>query len=165
MKDHDVRYQRMLKIQKRYGSIEPDYVIEDARDEKSPFHDDFNWDVEAVAMQAWRQTARRIIREFKFEKVVRNVTILSPLFRHDPQKGKEQGYVMMPETVHERKENLVKAELARAYGICNSSWQTIAGMDFDDDEQALADIEERLSKVVEELEILMQVFEKEAVAV
>ena len=155
----DIRYERMLTIEKRYGNIEPDFVVEDARDPKSPYHDDFNWNVEEVAWQAWRQTARRIIRDFSFEKIRRKVTIICPMFRHDPAKGNEQGYVLLPETMGERKYAMARQELRRAYGVLYGSWTVLVAMDSDESDEQLVWLEKEVEKLTKHLWALLQTIE------
>ena len=79
------------------GSITPDIVIEDARNEDSPLHSQFNWDVEEAAKQAWRETARRLIRSVRVKVEFTDITFSGKgrrEFIEDPMKGTgNQGYV------------------------------------------------------------------------
>ena len=165
MKNYDEKKDRLEKLWKKKGEIKPEDLVKDAQDPKSPFHNDFSWDDRELAEQARLQIARKILGEFRFEKVRRNTLLMCPMFRRDPSKGRKQGYVMIPEVKKQQNREIVSWELSRAYSYLNGSWLAIAGLNFNGDEQDLAAIEERLSEIVEELESMVQSLAKEMVAV
>ena len=69
------RAEKMLAVQalEKNGRIDPDDLIEAARDPKHPCHDDFTWDISAAARERWREQARELIREVKFSVEVVDV--------------------------------------------------------------------------------------------
>ena len=83
-KEADVIRDRLAKLYKKHGTITPDIIIEDAKDEQSPLHAQFEWDTDVAAMEHWREQARAIIRTVRFEIVVENITIRPPQYIRDP---------------------------------------------------------------------------------
>lgn len=45
----------------KMGTLQPEDVVEDARDPNSPLHDYFEWDTEKAAIELWKREARQII--------------------------------------------------------------------------------------------------------
>lgn len=94
--DEAVRKRIIALADKNGGRIEPDQVIEDAQNPKSPLHGEFDWDVEKAAWEHWRDVARGLIRSVQVERVVHNRTVTSIAYVRDPQKASgEQGYVAL----------------------------------------------------------------------
>jgi hypothetical protein len=108
----------------RDGTVTPDSVIEAARDEGSPLHSRFNWDIEEAAMEHWRDTARGIIRSVRV--VVKTERIhfkpkmpAAPEFIRDPSaKSGTQGYSRVSEirSDEDRARDAIAAEIERADG-------------------------------------------------
>ncbi|KKL07615.1 hypothetical protein LCGC14_2584270 [marine sediment metagenome] len=57
----------------RGGRVDPADLIEAARAESHPCHADFTWDIGQAASERWRDQARKIIRQCKFEVIVEDV--------------------------------------------------------------------------------------------
>ena len=56
------RYGEYLEaLAEEQGKITPDIVVDDARNENSPLHDFFEWDLEIAARGHWKQQARNLI--------------------------------------------------------------------------------------------------------
>jgi hypothetical protein len=120
MEKRDPVDERIRELYRKAGIITPDMVIEDAKNPKSPLHDQFNWNVEEAAWSAWRETARRLIRQVR---VVVEVTEVS----FDPKRQRKeflpipnkppgtQGYIRRAElkTQRERAIEAMNAEIAR----------------------------------------------------
>jgi hypothetical protein len=52
---------RLVRLHKKQGTIQPSAVVDDARDPKSPYHDDFTWDDEVAAEHHRLSEARRML--------------------------------------------------------------------------------------------------------
>ena len=103
---------RLAALYKKHGTITPDIVIEDAKDEQSPLHDKFEWDQGAAAMEHWREQARTLIRTVHFEIVVENISIKGPVYVRDPSAANGvQAYT----AVNTLKRNKVLAQEALQY--------------------------------------------------
>lgn len=98
------------------GNIEPERVVESARDPGSPIHGDFTWD-NKEAGQAYRlDEAKRLIRFVKVEFLVEDRTISSVLYVPDPNRApKSRRYIDV--TVAARRDDsaqkILMAELDR----------------------------------------------------
>lgn len=76
------------------GALEPDWVIRDAQLDDSPFHGDFNWNVDQAAWEAWRERARHIIASCRLSIREESVTLNSVRYVRDPRAdGNRQGYL------------------------------------------------------------------------
>jgi hypothetical protein len=64
---------KAIRSLERDGVIDPAELIEEARDPMHPCHGDFTWDVEKAAEKCWRDEARALIRQCKFEVMVEDV--------------------------------------------------------------------------------------------
>lgn len=107
--------QRIEELRANHGpGFGPDIVIEDAKDEASPLHTEFEWDVDRAALEHWRETARRIIRVVTVTVQTHKVIVPVPAYVRDPDsKTKEQGYVATAEL----RSNKDRAWAALAYEI------------------------------------------------
>ena len=102
--------ERLQQLYDEHGCLTPDIVIEDARDTESPLHEQFNWDVQEAAMEAWRATARRLIRTVKVQVTIEDTkwdpkarTILPPIYVRDPSRpSAEQGYARVADLRSDR---------------------------------------------------------------
>jgi hypothetical protein len=99
---------RIRELYDKHGRVTPDLVIEDAKDKKSPLHQCFEWDVQAAALEAWRETARRLIRSVKVVRTFEDVKFTGkgrpiPEFVRDPKApSSDQGYSRAAELRSER---------------------------------------------------------------
>jgi hypothetical protein len=124
---------RIRELYKDHGRITPDIVIEDAKNPDSPLHDQFEWNVEAAAMEAWRDTARRLIRSVRIVIQTESKTFKTSGYRphefvRDPSApSNHQGYARAADlrSDHERavaalmyEIDRIKGALARARSIC-----------------------------------------------
>lgn len=76
------------------GVIEPEKVVERARNPRSPLHSQFQWD-DTEAAQQWRlEQARRLIRSVQVISTTSTRTFAVAKYVRDPRKeAGEQGYV------------------------------------------------------------------------
>lgn len=110
MEDRNLIDKRIRQLYQKHGVITPDLVIEDAKNPKSPLHGQFNWNVEEAAMSAWRETARRLIRQVKVVIEVKEITFTPNHQTHQRKeflaipnkKPGEQGYIRRAELKTQR---------------------------------------------------------------
>lgn len=110
------------KLEKN-GKVDPLELIEAAMDHRHPCHNDFTWDVEAAARERWRDQARALIRQCKFEVIVEDVG--NPVCMYVPSGDDDAVFVSLPKIRSKSQASaVVLAEVAmlhgnasRAYGI------------------------------------------------
>jgi hypothetical protein len=101
--------ERLAALDKRYGTLTPDAVVEDARDPKSPLHGEFNWDVKQAAMEHWRERARDLIRTFTVTVTYETHKIAIPEWVRNPRaKSRDQGYSRVSK-IRSEKDNAMEA--------------------------------------------------------
>jgi hypothetical protein len=94
------RLEKLAKL--NGGRITPDAVVRDAKDIKSPLHDQFTWD-DAEAAQQWRlEQARQLIRSVRVEIQTQTRTVSTVRYVRDPSAGEQQGYVEVSKLRTER---------------------------------------------------------------
>ena len=122
-----------IKALERGGKVNPLDLIEAARSPDHPCHNDFTWDVHAAAEERWRDQARAMIRQCKFEVVYEDIT--TPVVQYVPSGDDETVFLSLPKIRSSSKVSLVlSAELkmlhglaSRVYGIALSK-QGIVGL-------------------------------------
>lgn len=112
---------RLERIARRNGGIlTPDAVVEDARDESSPLHEQFTWDDTEAAKQ-WRlEQARTLIRSVKIEIKADEKTVSTVRYVRSPEaSGKQQGYadVTRLRTREDLAREALRRELAAAKAL------------------------------------------------
>lgn len=76
------------------GRLTPQAVVDDAKDESSPLHGHFTWDIDKAAAERWLDQARTLIRSVEITFRTETVVVRVPYFVRDPEAGpKEQGYI------------------------------------------------------------------------
>lgn len=93
----------LQRLEDERGRLTPEIVVDSARHEESPLHDEFDWD-DGVAAHQWRiEQARRLIRSVKVSVVTETTTIRCVTYVRDPAAGvKEQGYIRTMRAVDEQ---------------------------------------------------------------
>lgn len=85
--------ERIQALYEEHGEITPDIVIADAKKKSSPLHAYFEWDLKKAALQAWIQTARKLINSVKVIVQTEKISIFVPRYVRNPERtGREQGY-------------------------------------------------------------------------
>ena len=104
------------------GKVDPEDLIEAARDESHPCHGDFTWDVGAAALERWRDQARSIIRKCKFEVIVDDVT--TSVVRYVESTDNDPVFVSLPKIRGVAKTSAVmQRELQMLHGnACRVRW-------------------------------------------
>lgn len=80
-----------VKSLQQNGKVDPNDLIEAARAESHPCHADFTWDIGDAAAERWRDQARKIIRQCKFEVIVEDVT--TPVVSYVPSPDEDDTFV------------------------------------------------------------------------
>lgn len=87
----DTQIERVKMLEGVGGVLTPDAVVADAKQEDSPLHDLFEWDVAKAAEARWLDTARIIIRTVTVVITTTTATMKVPYYTRDPDV-KGQGY-------------------------------------------------------------------------
>lgn len=111
---------RLAAIAKRHGgALRPDDVVDDARDPKSPLHDQFEWD-DSVAAHKYRiSQARTLIKTVTIEVKVEHREVVVPRYVRDPSVGERQGYADVFEIKNEQElaRDALRAEVKRVRSL------------------------------------------------
>lgn len=111
---------RLARVAKHNGGVlTPDAVVEDARDESSPLHDQFEWDDSEAAKQ-WRlEQARALIRSVRVEIQTETKTISTVRYVRSPEAtGRQQGYADV--TKLRTREDLAREALRREFAAARA---------------------------------------------
>jgi hypothetical protein len=98
------------------GRIDPEAVIDAARNPACVLHKDFEWDVSRAAQKHWVHRACELIRFVKLEVRISKQTIVSPYYVVDPEREKKTTtYLELTRASHDRElaEQVLRAELDR----------------------------------------------------
>lgn len=100
------------------GRVDPLDLIEAARDPIHPCHSDFTWDVEEAAAERWRDQARALIRQCKFEVIVEDVG--TPVVQYVPTGDEDAVFVSLPKIRSKSDATaIVLAEIAALHGLAS----------------------------------------------
>lgn len=131
---------RLQEIMKRKGTLTPDAVIEDAQDPDSPLHDEFDWNVEAAAMEHWREQARRLIRSVHVEVKTETTSVVIPRYIRNPAaEPAMQGYAETAKirTNEEHAQAALAYELDRIEAGIKRVQAIASGLGLEDDAEAV----------------------------
>jgi len=112
-----------------HGKLTPDLVVSAARDPESPLHGHFNWDVEAAALEQWREVARGLIRSVRVMFSTETMQISSVAYVRDPGlPANEQGYVRVGDVRRDKDaaHAVLVAEFSRAAAALTRSRELAA---------------------------------------
>jgi hypothetical protein len=105
-----------IRALERGGKVDPNDLIEAARSEGHPCHEDFTWDVHEAACERWRDQARAIIRRCKFE--VQHEDITMPVVQYIPSQDDDRTFTSLPRIRSKAKTNeIMLAELDMLLGL------------------------------------------------
>jgi hypothetical protein len=76
------------------GTVDPNDLIEAARAERHPCHNDFTWDIHDAAAERWRDQARALIRKCKFEVRIEEIT--ERVVQYIPSNTEEATFMSVP---------------------------------------------------------------------
>lgn len=147
------RHRARLRELEAEDRLTPERVLEDARSDKSPLHDLYDWDVDKAARRFWIIRSRQIIGAFKMTVEVKKVTHVVPRYVEDPDKlPGAQGYVsidavkeddLLARRVLIGECNRIAGMVARARGIAAAVHMQ---SDFEDLLRRVVGLRERLEK-------------------
>jgi hypothetical protein len=136
------------------GTVNPDDLIEAARDESHPCHGDFTWDVQAAAEKQWRNEARQLIRRCNFEVVYDDVT--HPVVAYVSEPTGDAFYSLRRERSVSRVSSTLVDELtsllgytARVHGIAMAKRGIVGDRVVD----AIGDVRGRIRGILDGLEM------------
>jgi len=101
------------------GVVDPNDLIDAARDKTHPCHRDFTWDINKAAQERWRDQARSLIRKCRFE--VRYDEVTQPVVRYVPSPDSDlDTFTSLPKIRSQEKNSVVLlAELRMLSGLCS----------------------------------------------
>lgn len=98
------------------GALNIDQVIAAARDPNDPMHSEFTWDVNEAANERWRDQARAMIRNVKYEETVTRVELSNvPNYVHTTTELGKDAYMPIDRvrSDQDRARQVINEELAR----------------------------------------------------
>lgn len=121
------------------GTLTPELVVEEARPEGSPLHDQFTWDDAAAAHEHRLYEARALIRSIRVEVTTTEFRVQAPMFVRDPDAGHSQGYVVLTDLLDDemRARRVVKEESGRAEAALERAAAVANVLDLDREAQKL----------------------------
>lgn len=125
------------------GRLTAKAVVEDARNEDSPLHAEFEWNDAKAAEKFRLEQARTLIQSFKVYIELRDVVIAAPAWVRDPDaESDEQGYreTATLKTDRERAMGALQGEASRAGAYLQRVRSLAAALDLQ------ADVDEVLEK-------------------
>ncbi len=122
------------------GRLTPFAVVADARDETSPLHDCFEWDVDKASYSHWITQARNLITSIRVVVTTESTSVKSVFYVRDPSAQQdEQGYVSVTRLRGDKdmaREALV-AEFTRVADLLRRARHLAQALDADDEIQGL----------------------------
>ncbi len=116
--------QAAVEALERNGHVDPDELIEVARDPDHPLHGDFTWDLSEAASERWHDQARAIIRKCKFAVLFEDTTMAVVQYVSAPEKD-DNTFASLPKM---RKKSDVystlSTEVAALLGIASRAYGT-----------------------------------------
>lgn len=106
-------------IERQYGALTPDNLLQEASREEHPLHERFEWDDAAAAQTHRLNQARALLRLPRSTVIVNGCRIVSPTYVHDPSlSGNRQGYIPVSRIKSESDmaSDAMSAEIDRAAG-------------------------------------------------
>ena len=120
-----------IRSLERRNRISAEAVIEAARPEDSPIHDEFEWDKDRAWHSQAIATAERLIRAVKVEMVIQpNVTISTVRYVRDPDDAVAGNYINLTVAArsHQKALKILEAEMARVRGAILRAKGVAAGL-------------------------------------
>ena len=152
-KRHAIR-QRLSEIEAANGGrLTPDAVIQDARNEDSPLHDQFEWDVDKAAYRHWVERARDLITSVRVVQRVEKQTVSTVFYVRDPAASHdEQGYVSLNtlRSDADLAREAIHAEFLRARAVLQRARTLAAVLELSSEVEELA---ERVDAVIERVNV------------
>ena len=107
------------------GEVDPNDLIDAAREPSHPCHEDFTWDKDAAAVKQWRTEARKLIRAVGFLVKVEHCEVSVSVCQYVSSPDEELVFTSLPKMRSKGKVSIVMhkevtalhGHAARAYGI------------------------------------------------
>lgn len=136
--------ERLAKIEERdrEGILRVDDVIHDAKNPRSPLHDQFEWDIKKAALTCWREQARALIQRVRVEFTNHTSIIRVPQYVRDTKaKPSEQGYTSIARLRSDRSKALdtLRNEAERAAALLQRVRDLAAALDLESELDPILD--------------------------
>jgi hypothetical protein len=105
--------QRLRTLEDGEGRLEPERVVEEARDPKSPLHPFFEWDDTSAAHAHRLSQARGLIRRLKIEVIVRDVPMDVVKYVRDPDEATAYANIAVVRSREETARKVIVDEMGR----------------------------------------------------
>ena len=132
---------RLKYLENKNGQITPAIVVEDAKNEASPLHNLFDWNVRSAAAKYWLHQARIIIHSVRvISATIEKVSISASYYVRDPSVNpKQQGYISIAELMKDPDlaRESVRLEFSRAEGALTRAKAIASALHMDDEIEAL----------------------------
>jgi len=130
------------------GNLEPEAVVEDARDKNSPLHSMFEWNDRKAAQIQRLDRAREIIRGFTIVYQTRTETIRAPAFVRNPATSKGYTTLASLRTDGDRAREALVREFVMVRGALTRARLIARALDLEEDIDRLlsgvADVQSRV---------------------
>jgi hypothetical protein len=130
----------LIALHRQHGTLTPELVVEDARNEDSPLHDLFEWDPAKAALAHWHGVARALIRNVRVVVVNEDRVIKAPYFVRDPSlPHTQQGYTTVERLRNDADmaRDAVADECSRAAAAFRRAQEVATAVGVDDDIEQL----------------------------
>jgi hypothetical protein len=138
-----------IKSLLRGGQVDPNDLIEAARDPEHPCHGDFTWDVDKAVAERHRDQARSIIRRCKFEVIIEDVTV--PVVSYVSSPKEDDVFVSV---VKVRSKSQVADIMAYEVGVLHGVASRVYGIAVAKRGIVGSDVVSRLGKIREQIAAL-----------
>lgn len=136
MRVKEVVAQRLRDLYKQHGEITPEIVVEDARDKRSPLHEEagFEWDIKKAAYNSWIEHARDLIANVEIEVAEEDHgTEFIPVYIRDPRKPPQtQGYRSLEALRSDRsskwRQLAFANEISQIRALLHRTWRVAIGL-------------------------------------
>jgi hypothetical protein len=128
------RFVVLEKLEKKHrGDLRVDDVIKEAKDPKSALHDYFEWDLGKAAHSHWRETAKQLIKEYRFVITKHAIIRYAPIWVSKAD-AKTPTYVRLDAVKRNKARSLelLQDEIARIVSACDRSMAIASHFDLEE---------------------------------
>lgn len=143
---------RLRALEDRHGRLTPEVVVSDAKNPKSPLHEEFDWDMKRAAQMHWLDRARELIRSVRVLIHEDTSVMRSPAYVRDPsQAHADQGYISVVKLRNDKElaREAVLEEFSRAASALRRAHAVAAALNLVNE---VADLQARVEKLQKEIE-------------
>lgn len=116
--------QKAIQALEVKGHVDPEALIEVAKDPEHPCHDDFTWDIDKAASERWRDQARALIRRCKFAVVFEETTMAVTQYVSSPEED-DNTFVSLPKLkAKDDVASVLHTEVTMLLGVASRAYGT-----------------------------------------